>query len=313
VGQGKVQRYLRSGLLPQLRVFEAVVRHGSFTRAAAELHIAQPTASLHIKKLTDTVGVPLLEQAGKRIHPTAAGAALKRACAEIQAALERFEDNLCGLRGLSAGSLRIVAATTEKYIVPRLLAEFVRRHPEIEVSVQVLPCEALLARLADGADDLYFLSLPPGRDGVAMQPVLPNPFVVLARSDHPLAGARSTPFARFAQEPLIVREPGSGTRAVTQRVFATHGLEPAIRMELGCNDAIKEAVLAGLGVAVLARYSIGFDLDPRALAVLDVEGFPIESDWHIAHPAGKRVSPIARAFMAMVQGEAQRLLAAPPR
>jgi DNA-binding transcriptional LysR family regulator len=146
-----------------------------------------------------------------------------------------------------------------------------------------------------------------------MQPVLPNPFVVLARSDHPLAGARSTPFARFAQEPLIVREPGSGTRAVTQRVFATHGLEPAIRMELGCNDAIKEAVLAGLGVAVLARYSIGFDLDPRALAVLDVEGFPIESDWHIAHPAGKRVSPIARAFMAMVQGEAQRLLAAPPR
>ena len=313
MGQGKVQRYLRSGLLPQLRVFEAVVRHGSFTRAAAELHIAQPTASLHIKKLTDTVGVPLLEQAGKRVHPTAAGVALETACAEIQGALERFEDNLCALRGLSAGSLRIAAATTEKYIVPRLLAEFVRRHPEIEASVQVLPSEALLTRLADGADDLYFLSLPSGRDGIAMQPVLPNPFVVLARSDHPLAGARSTPFARFAQEPLIVREPGSGTRAVTNRVFAARGLEPAIRMELGCNDAIKEAVLAGLGVAVLARYSIGFDLDPRALAVLDVEGFPIESDWHIAHPAGKHLSPIARAFMAMVQEEAQRLLAVPPR
>jgi DNA-binding transcriptional LysR family regulator len=313
VGRGKVQRYLRSGLLPQLRVFEAVARHGSFTRAAAELHIAQPTASLHIKKLTDTVGLPLLEQVGKRVHPTAAGVALKTVCAEIEATLERFEDNLCGLRGLSAGSLRIAAATTEKYIVPRLLAEFVRRHPEIEPSVQVLPCEALLARLADGADDLYFLSLPPGREGIVMQPVLPNPFVVLARSDHPLAGARSTPFARFAQEPLIVREPGSGTRAVTKRIFAAHGLEPAIRMELGCNDAIKEAVLAGLGVAVLARYSIGFDLDPRALAVLDVQGFPIESDWHIAHPARKRLSPIARAFMAMVQDEAQRLLAAPAR
>jgi DNA-binding transcriptional LysR family regulator len=144
---------------------------------------------------------------------------------EIEATLERFEDNLCGLRGLSAGSLRIAAATTEKYIVPRLLAEFVRRHPEIEPLVQVLPCEALLARLADGADDLYFLSLPPGREGIVMQPVLPNPFVVLARSDHPLAGARSTPFARFAQEPLIVREPGSGTRAVTKRIFAAHGLE----------------------------------------------------------------------------------------
>jgi DNA-binding transcriptional LysR family regulator len=292
-------------------VFEAVVRHGSFTRAAAELHIAQPTASLHMKKLTDTVGLPLLEQIGKRVHPTAAGVALKTACGEIQAALERFEGALGGLRDLSAGSLRIVAATTEKYIVSRLLAEFVRRYPQIEASVQVLSCEALLARLADGADDLYFLSPPSRRDGVVMQPVLPNPFVVLARSDHPLAGARSTPFARFAQEPLIVREPGSCTRAVTQRVFAAHGLEPAIRVELGCNDAIKEAVLSGLGVAVLARYSIGFDLDPRALAVLDVEGFPIESDWHIAHPAGKRLSPIARAFMAMVQGEAPRLLAAP--
>ena len=128
----------------------------------------------------------------------------------------------------------------------------------------------------------------------------------------PLVQAERQP-DRFAQEPLIVREPGSGTRAVTQRVFAAHGLKPTIRMELGCNDVIKEAVLCGLGVAVLARYSIGFDLDPRALVVLDVAGFPIESEWHIAHPAGQRLSPIARAFMTMVQGEAQRLLAAPPR
>jgi len=312
VGQGKVQRYLRSGLLPQLRVFAAVVRHGSFTRAAAELHIAQPTASLHIKKLTDTVGVALLEQVGKRVRPTAAGLALKTACTEIEAALGRFEDTLGGLRGLSAGSLRIAAATTEKYIVQRLLAEFARRHPEIDSSVLVLPGESLLARLAEGADDLYFLSLLPAREGIVAEPVLPNPFVVLARSDHPLAGARSTPFARFAREPLLVREPGSRTRAVTNRIFAEHGLEPPIRMELGCNDAIRETVLAGLGVAVLARYSIGFDLDPEALAVLDVEGFPIESDSHIAHPVGKRLSPIARAFMTMVQGEARRLLAAPP-
>jgi DNA-binding transcriptional LysR family regulator len=312
VGRRKVQRYLRSGLLPQLRVFEAVVRHGSFTRAAAELHIAQPTASLHIKKLTETVEAPLVELVGNRVQPTAAGLALKTASDEIVAALARFEEALAGLRDLSSGSLKIAAATTEKYIVPRLLAEFVRRHPDIEASVQVLPCAALLARVAEGDDDLYFLSLPPEREDIVVHPVLPNPFVVLARSDHPLAGAKSTPFARFAQEPLIVRELGSVTRAVTKRAFAAHGLEPAIRMELGCNDAIKEAVLAGLGVAVLARYSIGFSLDPRALAVLDVEGFPIESHWHIAYPAGKRLSPIARAFVAMVQGEAKSLLVAAP-
>jgi DNA-binding transcriptional LysR family regulator len=311
VGQGKVQRYLRSGLLPQLRVFEAIVRHGSFTRAAAELHIAQPTASLHIKKLTDTVGLPLLEQVGKRVRPTAAGLALKSACVEIEATLGRFEDTLGGLRGLSGGRLRIAAATTEKYIVPPLLAEFVRRYPDIEASVQVLPREPLLARLAEGADDLYLLPPLAERDGIVMHPVLPNPFLVLARSGHPLAGARSTPFARFAQEPLLVREPGSVTRAVTERAFAANGLEPAVRMELGCNDAIREAVLAGLGVAVLARYAIGLRLDTDALAVLDVEGFPIESNSHIAHPSGKRLSPIARAFMMMVQSEARSLLAAP--
>jgi LysR family transcriptional regulator, low CO2-responsive transcriptional regulator len=312
VGQRKVQRYLRSGLLPQLRVFEAVVRHGSFTRAAEELHISQPTASLHIKKLTETVELRLLEQVGKRVHPTAAGVALSTACEEILGALVRFEDTLSGLRDLRSGSLTLAAATTEKYIVPRLLAEFMRRHPGIEVSVRVLPCEALLARLVEGMDDLYLLTHPPERTDLIVHPVLPNPFVVLARSDHPLAGAKSTPFARFAQEPLIMREPGSGTRAVTKRVFAERGLKPSVRVELGCNDAIREAVLAGLGVAVLARYSIGFDLDPQALAVLDVEGFPIESDWHIAYPAGKRLSPIAHAFMEMVQREAKRLLAATP-
>ncbi|MGE5791542.1 MAG: LysR family transcriptional regulator, partial [Bacteroidota bacterium] len=182
-----MQRYLRSGLLPQLRVFEAVVRHGSFTRAAEELHISQPTASLHIKKLTETVELRLLEQVGKRVHPTAAGVALSAACEEILGALVRFEDTLSGLRDLRSGSLKLAAATTEKYIVPRLLAEFVRRHPGIEASVRVLPCEALLARLVDGIDDLYLLTHPPERADLVAHPVLPNPFVVLARSDHPLA------------------------------------------------------------------------------------------------------------------------------
>jgi len=309
--QRKVQRYLRRGLLPQLRVFEAVVRHGSFTRAAAELHIAQPTASLHVRKLTETVGVPLLEHGGKRVQPTPAGAALKAACEEIIATLARFEDALGGLRDLGPGTLRIAAGTAEKYIVPRLLAAFVRRYPGIEASVQVLACEALLARLAADADDLYFLIQPPDRGGLIAHPVLPNPFVVLARRDHPLAGAKSTPFARFAREPLVARESGSGTRAVIEDVFAERGLEPRIRLELGSNEAVREAILAGLGVAVLARYSTGFDLDPQGLVVLDVEGFPIERHWHIVYRASRRLSPVALAFIEMVRSEAKSLLRCP--
>ncbi len=297
-------------MLPQLRVFEAVVRHGNFTRAAEEMHIAQPTVSLHIKKLVETVGLPLLEQIGKRVYPTATGVALNAACAEILATLQRFEETAADLRELRSGTLRIAAGTTEKYIVPRLLAEFVRRYPSIEASVQVLSCEALLARLKEDADDLYLMTHPPECGGIVAERILPNPFLVLARSDHVLADARSVPFSRFAREPLLVRESGSSTRAVTMRVFAERGLAPRVRMELGSNEAIKEAILAGLGVAILARYSIGLDLDPQRLAVLDVEGFPIELYWHFAYPVGKHLSPAARAFVDMVRREAESLLAA---
>ena len=173
--QSKIQRYLRHGMLPQLRVFEAVARHGNFTRAAEELHIAQPTVSLQIKKLTETVGLPLLEHIGKRVHPTAAGGALNAACEEILRAIARLEDTLSDLRGLRSGTLKIATSTTEKYIVSRLLAEFVQRHPDIEVSVQVLPCEALFARLAEDADDLYLLTHPPERDGIVVSRFCPTP------------------------------------------------------------------------------------------------------------------------------------------
>ncbi|MGH8683541.1 MAG: LysR family transcriptional regulator [Burkholderiales bacterium] len=306
--QRRIQRYLRHGTLPQLRLLEAVIRLGSLTRAAEELHIAQPTASLHLKKLGDAVGLPLLERSGKRIRPTAAGRALGAACREILGTLTRLEDTLTEVREPGSGLLRIAAGTTATYIVPRLLAEFVRRHPRTAASVQVLSQSALLDRLREDADDLYLLTHPPHGDGIAVHPVLPNPFIVLARRDHALARVRPVPLARFAEEPLLVREPGSATRAVAERVFAARSLRPRVRMELGSNEAIKEAILAGLGVAILARYSIGFELDPR-LAVLDVEGFPVELRWHFAYPAVRHLSPLAQAFLDMVKLEAASLLA----
>jgi LysR family transcriptional regulator, low CO2-responsive transcriptional regulator len=306
--QRKIQRYFRHGVLPQLRVFEAVARHGNFTRAAAELHLAQPTVSLHIKKLTETVGLPLLERRGNRVCPTEIGAALGTVYADLFGAFARFEDRLCELSERRGGTLKITAGTNEKYIVPRLLAEFVQRSAGIEVSLQVLPRQGVLARLANDADDLYVLTDPPQSEALVARPVLPNPFIVLARRDHPLAGAKSIPFSRFAQEPLLVREPGSSTRAVVDRIFAERGLEPRVRMELGSNEAIKEAILAGMGMAVLARYSLGLRLDQRELTVLDVEGFPIELNWHFVYLAGKRLSPVARAFVEMVRHEAKSLL-----
>ena len=209
----------------------------------------------HIRKLTDTVGLPLLEQVGKRVHPTAAGRELSSACRDIFSMLERVEGALADLRGLKGGTLRVASGTAGKRLAARLLAAFAETHPEVEVSLHVNCRRELLARLADNADDLYLFANPPEDSQVVAQRILPNPLVTLARADHPLAREKAIPFSRFAQESVLIREPGSGTRLMTERLFARHGLAPNIRMELGSDEAIVEAILAGLGVSILSRHA----------------------------------------------------------
>jgi DNA-binding transcriptional LysR family regulator len=303
-----VRRFLRHGMLPQLAVFEAVSRHGSFTRAAEELHLAQPTVSTQIKKLSDTLGLPLFEQIGKKVHLTAAGAALQAGCRDLFAALGRIEDSLGDLRGLEGGRLRLAVSTTGKYFAPRLLAAFVGRHPKIEVCLQIHNREGLIDRLVRNEDDLYIFANPPAEQEVVCQPILPNPIVMFARVDHPLAKRRRIPFAALAGEDFLMREPGSGTRRVAYELFDRHGIEPRVRMELSTNEAIKQAILAGLGVSLLSRYTLGLDTEQRELTVLDVEGLPVERQWQFVYPVGKQVSPAARAFMDFVRAEAKRLV-----
>jgi DNA-binding transcriptional LysR family regulator len=294
-------------MLPQLLVFEAIARHGSFTRAAEELHLAQPTVSGHIRKLTDTVGVPLLEQVGKRVHATTAGRELYAACREIFRTLEGVEDALSDLRGLTAGTLRIASGTAGKRLATRLLAAFGNAHPEVEVSLRVNSRQELLARLAENADDLYLFSNPPADNEIVAQRILPNPLVALARTDHPLAREKAIPLARFAREPLLIREPGSGTRMLAERLFTSHGLAPQVRMELGSDEAIVEAVLAGAGVSILSRHSVQ-PLNGRGLlSALGVEGFPLESHWHFVYPVGKQLSFAAQSFLDLARVEAHRL------
>ena len=292
-----IRRYLRHGMLPQLLVFESVARHGSFTRAGEELHLAQPTVSGHIRKLTDTVGLPLLEQVGKRVHPTAAGRELSSACRDIFSMLERVEGALADLRGLKGGTLRVASGTAGKRLAARLLAAFAETHPEVEVSLHVNCRRELLARLADNADDLYLFANPPEDSQVVAQRILPNPLVTLARADHPLAREKAIPFSRFAQESVLIREPGSGTRLMTERLFARHGLAPNIRMELGSDEAIVEAILAGLGVSILSRHALWRLSDQSVLAALDVDGVPPESHWHFVYPLGKQLSFAVQSFL----------------
>ncbi|MGE5465548.1 MAG: LysR substrate-binding domain-containing protein [Methanocella sp.] len=307
----EIRRYLRHGTLPQLRVFEAVARLGSYTRAAEELHIAQPTVSVQVKKLTNTVGLPLLEQVGKRVHMTAAGKELYRTCAELFETLAGMERGLSNLRGLTSGSLRIAVTSTGKYIAPRLLAAFVKQHPGLDVALHVGSWREIVDRLNHNADDLYILGNPPGESEVVVQRILPNPFFVYARTDHPLAHERSIPFERLAREPILVREKGSGTRTLTDRLFAQHGCKPNVIMEVASDEGIKEAILAGAGVAILSHHALGFE-PSRQLTVLDVQGFPVESHWHFAYPIGKQTSPIAQAFLDFARRNAREIIGGTP-
>jgi DNA-binding transcriptional LysR family regulator len=305
--QPNIRRYLKHGILPQLRVFEASARLGSFARAAQELHIAQPTASVQIKKLCETVGFPLFEQVGRRIYLTDAGKRVYAGCDDVFRALSSLEEKLTEMRGLTSGRLQLAATSTAKYFAPRLLGAFTQRHPGIETSLQIHNRSTLIDRLARNEDDLYVFAEPPDEQEVVVQAILPNPLVVFARSDHPMAREKDVAFSRLANEPFLIREPGSGTRMITLKLFEQHGLAPKIRMELSTNEAIREAILAGLGVSILSRYSLGLEPEQTNLVCLDIEGFPVESSWQFVYRVGKHMSVAARAFMDFARVEAKNL------
>lgn len=305
--QPNIRRYLKHGTLPQLRVFEASVRLGSLARAAQELHVAPPTASVQIKKLTETIGSPLLEQVGKRMYPTDVGRRVYDSCTQVFRAFDLLEEGLHELRALDAGELKLAVVSSARSFAPRLLGAFAQRHPAIRTALHVGNSAELGERMRRNEDDLTLVADQRASAEVVVQTILANPLVAVARADHPLAMCSAVPFAVFAREPFLMREPGSGTRAAAMKAFAARGLAPTARMELDSNEAIREAIRAGLGVSVLSRYTMGLEAEPAGLTCLDVEGFPLESRWQFAYRVGKHLSAPARAFLEFARSEAAGL------
>ena len=224
---------MNQATLHQLRVFEAAARHGSFTRAAEELFLTQPTISMQIKQLTKSVGIPLFEQVGKRLYLTEAGRELFTTCKEIFDTLAQFEMKVADLKGLKQGQLRLSVITTAKYFVPRLLGSFCQLYPGIEISLQVTNHEGILERMGNNQDDLYIMSQVPEHLDVHCEAFLENPLVVLAPANHPLASEKNIPISRLASEPIIMREPGSGTRRAVQKLFDEQAVDVKVKLELG--------------------------------------------------------------------------------
>lgn len=294
---------MRQATLHQLKVFEAVARHNSFTRAAEELFLTQPTVSMQVKQLSKVVGLPLFEQVGKRLYLTEAGKELYTTCREIFDRLSQFEIAIADLKGLKQGSLRLAVVTTAKYVIPRLLGPFCQRYPGIDVSLTVNNHERVIENLVDNRDDLYILSQPPEDLDVSIHPFLENPLVVLAWRNHPLANEKNIPLKRLAEEPFIMREPGSGTRKAVQRLFDDQGLELKVKLDLGSNEAIKQAIAGGLGISVLSLHTMALEGQSSPLTILDAENFPIQRYWYIVYPAGKQLSIIAQTFFDYLMNE----------
>ncbi|MBE0587807.1 MAG: LysR family transcriptional regulator, partial [Hydrogenophaga sp.] len=287
---------LRHATLHQLRIFLAVARHNSFARAAEELHLSPPTLSLQVKQLSETVGQPLFEQLGKKIFLTATGQTLADACADIETRMERLSQDLAALQGVERGSLKLAILTTVKYTVPKLLGGFCAAHPGIEVAMLVGNRENLLQRLAANQDDLYIMGQPPESMDVVSENFADNPLVLVAPPDHPLVGKKKIAPSRLKNEPFILREPGSGTRLTAEKFFASQGVTLKNRLEVGSNEAIKQTVTGGLGLAVLSATTVVSELALGELVLLDVVGFPLIRRWHVVYPRGKRLSAAALAF-----------------
>ncbi len=294
--------------LRQLQIFAAVARMGGYTKAARTLHLTQPTVSMQVKKLSEAMEAELFETSGKRLALTPEGEKLLDAAGDIFSRLALLEEECQAITGEIRGNLRLAGVTTAKYFLPRLLGGFLKAHPKVEPHLSVTNRARVIERLRTGADDLIFMGRVPAGLDVEAHAFLENELVVVAPPDHQLRWKKSVPLERLARARFLVREPGSGTRLAVDNVFAEHGLNVRKTMELGSSEAIKQAVLAGLGVSVLPLHNISRELKSGDLTVLDVEHFPLRRKWFAVHLKGKRLSLAARTFLDFLRTEGARLL-----
>ncbi|AOU97423.1 LysR family transcriptional regulator [Acidihalobacter yilgarnensis] len=290
---------LRHVTFRQLQIFAAAIRNGSFTKAADELFLAQPTISIQMKKLGEVVGLPLFEQIGRNIRPTDVGQDLFVACQELFRTFENLDTQIADRKGLRRGKLRLGVVTTAKYIAPEILAAFGERYPGLQFAMKVSNRDEIITRIQNNEDDLYIMGqVPDDEVDVEAIPFAHNPITVMAHRAHPLTlEPTPLPLAAIAEVPFLAREPGSGTRHAYLRLFAEKGLKPDIVMELGSNEAIKHAVASGLGISILSIHSLALEGTSGPIQILDVEGFPILRKWYLVYPSGKRLSLTAQKFL----------------
>lgn len=299
---------MKSATLRQLKIFETVARHLSFSRAAEELHLTQPAVSIQVRQLEGHAGLRLFEQLGKKIYLTPAGGEMQHYARSIISQFREAGEAMDRFKGVSGGKLNVAVISAGDYFFPRLLAEFSRRHAGVILNLAVHNREGLLQQLSANLTDLAVMVRPPLDLPTVNEPIAPHPYVIVAAPSHPLALRKNIPLRRLAQEPFIVREKGSDTWNSMQEGFAGRLPNLKVAMEITSTETIKQAVIAGMGISFLSIHTVSLELQVGNLVVLDVEGFPIMLNWYLVHRKEKRLPPVALAFKNFLMEDGARLI-----
>lgn len=280
----------------QLQVFNIVALERNFTKASEKLHLSQPAVSLQIKQLEQSAGLPLFDRLGNKISLTEAGEEVLKCSQIIAKVLGDTEESIEQLKGFNRGRLYLSVATTAAYFISRTLADFAAAYPEVAVSLDVTNRETLLEQLDDNIPDMVVMGEAPSNKDLNSLAFKENPLVIVAEGEHSLAKRQSIPIEELRQQSFVSREKGSGTRAAIERFLESQGLHFNFIMEMTSNEAIKQSVIAGLGLGIVSAQSVELEVEMGRLVILDIVGFPILRHWYIVSRMGKKLSPVAKLF-----------------
>lgn len=287
----------------QLQVFRAVFDSRSYSRAAEDMALTQPAVSLQIRQLDELLGQPLFEYVGKKLYATEAGEALYQTSKDLFERLDSLDMRLSDLQGALQGQLRLAVESSAKYLTPHLFAAFRQTHPGVQLNLTVLNRLQVIKRLADNRDDLVIMSMVPQDMALDFLPFLNNPIVAVAAPDHPLAQRSPLALRELEGHVMLVREPGSGTRKACEEFFLQKHISITHVEEITSFEAIREAAIAGLGLAMMPRHAVHLELMHGLLKELPIDELPLYRSWCLVRAKGKRLSPVAQAFERFIHHE----------
>jgi DNA-binding transcriptional LysR family regulator len=299
----KTLEYFMNFTLHQIKVFSVIVREKSITKAAEELNMTQPAASIQLRNFQDQFDIPLTEVIGRQLYVTNFGQEVFQIAEDILNQVETINYKTQAFKGLISGKLRISVVSTGNYVMPYFLNGFLKKHPQIDLALDVSNKSKVINDLENNQVDFALVTINPPHLEINEEPIMINKLYLVAAYKNNIDISKSAGKKVFNRIPLIYREEGSGTRFTMQQFFAEEDIQPTIKLELSTNEAIKQAVVADIGMSIVSLLSIKNELSQKELKIVPVKGLPLESQWKLIWLKKKRPSPVAEAFLDYVRDE----------